>query len=448
MALKPQAPPPHLAGWLIGALGANQVQVVSWTQLSGGAIQENWAFEARVRGGAFAGTLDAVLRTDAPTGVAVSHGRAAEFAILTAAHRAGVRVPEPVALCAEPAIIGKPFYVMRRVAGTALGHILTNDTKWTGDRAALAASLGGELAKLHTIAPPRSDLEFLGPPPVNAALASIAAYRAWLDGYRDGRPALELALRWLERNAPAPGGIVLCHRDFRTGNFMADETGLTGVLDWEFAGWGDRLEDIGWFCAKCWRFGQTAREAGGIGAREDFYNGYAAAGGAPIDRDAVRYWEIMAHARWAVIALQQCERFVAGGEASLDLALTGRRLAELEYEMLATIDPDAVAGATPEGLPHDRADARELAGLARAVLGRELLPLLDDRARLKGLMLANALGIVERTLAAAAAPEMPAARALAAAIRAGAHDGDRALLGALRDEARARVMIANPKYPF
>ena len=50
---------------------------------------------------------------------------------------------------------------------------------------------------------------------------------------------------------------------------------------------------------------------------------------------AVRYWEVMAHVRWAVIALQQAERHLSGVEPDIELALIGRRLAELEYELLA-----------------------------------------------------------------------------------------------------------------
>ena len=42
----------------------------------------------------------------------------------------------------------------------------------------------------------------------------------------------------------------------------------------------------------------------------------------------------MAHVRWAVIALQQSMRHRSGEEPSLELALIGRRLAELEYECL------------------------------------------------------------------------------------------------------------------
>ena len=47
----------------------------------------------------------------------------------------------------------------------------------------------------------------------------------------------------------------------------AGPEGLTAVLDWELVHLGDRLEDLGWFCAKVWRFGSPLA-AGGVGTRE------------------------------------------------------------------------------------------------------------------------------------------------------------------------------------
>ena len=45
----------------------------------------------------------------------------------------------------------------------------------------------------------------------------------------------------------------------------------------------------------------------------------------------------MAAVRWAVIALQQGERHLSGGEESLELALTGLRAPEMELDALMDI---------------------------------------------------------------------------------------------------------------
>jgi aminoglycoside phosphotransferase (APT) family kinase protein len=128
---------------------------------------------------------------------------------------------------------------------------------------------------------------------------------------------------------------VLAHNDFRTGNLMLDASGVTAVLDWEFAAWGDPHADLGWLCARCWRFGNNAQEAGGIGPREAFYAGYEAEAGTKLDRARIPWWELMAHIRWAVIAADQAMRHISGEERSLELALTGHIVPELEWEILA-----------------------------------------------------------------------------------------------------------------
>jgi aminoglycoside phosphotransferase (APT) family kinase protein len=115
---------------------------------------------------------------------------------------------------------------------------------------------------------------------------------------------------------------------------MVDGSGLTGILDWEFAGWGDPMEDIGWFCAKCWRFGAPANEAGGMGPRDAFYRSYEKASGRRIDPEAVQYWEAMANVRWGVVAHQQGRRHLSGEVPSLELALTPRIVPEMELEIL------------------------------------------------------------------------------------------------------------------
>jgi aminoglycoside phosphotransferase (APT) family kinase protein len=324
-----------LERFIASVANAESATIRDASLLAGGAVQENWLVDIDIVGGARAGYLQCVLRSDSRTaGVAVSHRRVNEFALLKTAFAAGIAVPEPLWLCEDSDVIGRPFFVTRRVRGTALGHLVVKDLQYGGDRVELAQRLGRELARIHSIRPPQPALEFLAWYDEAPALRLVAQHRRYLDNHHTPHPALEWGLRWLERRAPARGVICLCHRDYRTGNYLVDEKGLTGVLDWEFAGWSDPLEDVGWFCAKCWRFGRIDQEAGGIGAREDFYRGYESEAGRTIDRDAVRYWEVMAHVTWAIIAIQQAERHVSGEEDSLLLALTGQIVPELEWEIL------------------------------------------------------------------------------------------------------------------
>ncbi|MBR0657232.1 phosphotransferase family protein [Plastoroseomonas arctica] len=316
-------------GYLRSVSGDAALRIEAASLLSGGAIQQNWALDV-VRHGAPEAW---VLRTDNAATLAVSLPRAAEYALLRAARAAGVTVPEPLFLCEDPAIAGAPFFVMRRVAGVAAGHRVVKSETLGGGRAALAQAMGRELARIHSIAPPRDDLAFLGAAPVDAGRAFIAAQREALDRQREPRPALEWGLRHLERTAPPPVPARLTHNDFRTGNIMVDDGGITAVLDWEFAGWGDPAADLGWLCARCWRFGNVAREAGGIGPRAALYEGYGA-----VEDARVRWWELAAHIRWATIAIDQAERHISGVERSLELALTGHIVPELELEILRMVE--------------------------------------------------------------------------------------------------------------
>ena len=323
-----------IARWLRGEMQADAVRMTTFERLPGGAIQDNWTLDVEIEGGPWHGTHGFVLRTDAPSGVSASLPRPQEFAVLSVAHAAGVVAPKPVFLCRDTNVIGRAFFIMQRVPGLAAGHRLTREPLLVPDSDALARSLGANLARIHAIRPPRAELADLPAPSPDHALATIAEYRQYLDGLADAYPALEWGLRWCEVHAPDPWDATLIHRDYRTGNYLVDGGNLTAALDWEFAGWGDPREDIGWFTARCWRFGAPAREAGGIAGLEPFLQGYESVAGRRVGRTELDYWQAMAHLRWAIIALQQAQRHASGGERSLELALTGRIVHELEYELL------------------------------------------------------------------------------------------------------------------
>jgi aminoglycoside phosphotransferase (APT) family kinase protein len=330
-----------LAQWLRAQTHADTLVIGAMTRLSGGAIQENWALSVDVTGGPYDGRQEWVLRTDSASSLAVSRSRAEEFALLDAVHAAGVAVPKPLWLAADPdevRAVGRRLFIMQRLRGVAAGHRLTREAALVPDPDALAHSLGLHLARVHSITPGHPRLPFLGAPRAHPVLADIEGYRAHLDALDQRNPVLEWGLRWCEINAPQPLSPVLLHRDFRTGNYMVDRGELSGILDWEFAGWGDRREDIGWFAARGWRFARPDREAGGIATLEAFLAGYRSESGIAFRAADLRYWQVLAHLRWALIALQQTARHASNEERSLELALTAQLVPELELEIVRLLD--------------------------------------------------------------------------------------------------------------
>jgi hypothetical protein len=231
-------------------------------------------------------------------------------------------------MCCDAAVLDGPFYLMRRLSGVTDGMAITQ----AGENAPLAAALARELARLQKLTP---RLGILGPPPLDPVAARLYELEVALDADDDPLPVARWALRWLRSRQPSPLEPVLCHGDFRTGNYLVEDGRLAGILDWDFAQWGDPDEDIAWFCSRHWRFAASAREAGGIAPGSVFRAAYEAEAARRLDPERLRYWSVMASLRWLVIALKQRDRFLKQGEASLDLALTGRRVAECEHEILA-----------------------------------------------------------------------------------------------------------------
>jgi aminoglycoside phosphotransferase (APT) family kinase protein len=394
-----------LAQFLKTESGAAAVEISRLELLGGGAIQENWGVDVGFDGGRLSGIQRLVLRTNASTGVPSSLDRIEEYRVLKAVFAAGVTVPEPLFACADTSLIGRPFFVMRRASGSAAGRPITLDPALETARPVIAEQLGRELARLQTIRPPRADLAFLAPD--DGPLPRIDEFRAYLDAHPNPRPVLEWALRWAEMHLPPPLPAVLCHRDFRTGNYLlAHGSGgarLTAILDWEFAGWGDPDEDIGWLCCKGWRFGRLDREAGGIADRAPFYCGYEEESGRRLDPERVKFWEVFANIRWAIIALQQSDRFLLGGARNLSTAITGRRATECELELLMLLDAD---GTPPGPFSGDGGRAspsmcdlptnHDLLALARELLLDELAPLLPPERRRDAHLAATVMAIVAR----------------------------------------------------
>lgn len=316
------------------------VKVTEIFHLSGGACQDNYALEIQSN----ASKKSLVLRTDKGGSLLSSLSKRDEFKVAELVYKAGVKTPTPVFLEEESSVIGSPFFLMEKIAGKATGRYITKDKELDGYRKTkMVSDLASNLAKLHTVVPEMvtdSDLkQKLKLVPIDNYISqSITDLHQSLDELPEAHPAIELCLHWMASHAPNIDKIVLIHGDYRTGNFMMNAEGLQGILDFEFAHFGDRHEDIAWLCMRDWRFGRLNKEVGGFGDRKDFYKAYEMTSGIPVDPYKVTFWEIMGNIRWAIGSAQQAERHLSGKDKGIELASIGRRTAEMEWEAMRLIE--------------------------------------------------------------------------------------------------------------
>ncbi len=327
--------------------GAKAVRVSELRRLTGGASRETWSLDAAVeRGDGSSETLPLILQRDV-RGAPKELSRSMEFRLMKAAFDEGVPAPEPLWMGDETVGSGESFFV-RRVEGETLPRRLLREDVYAPAREALGEQLGRVLAQIHAIPVEKHGLGTLPAPPpdVSPAAYEVGRYEQIFRAIAlEPHPAFELAFRWLHEEIRKQGAEsrgttprrTLVHGDFRIGNVLFGPEGLRLMLDWELAHIGDPIEDMGFLCVRSWRFGGP-KPVGGIGDREPFFAAYEAAGGAKVDPERVRFWEVFGNLRWGVICLSQARTYLDGHSKSVELASIGRRTAETEWELLGLVD--------------------------------------------------------------------------------------------------------------
>jgi len=328
-AVARDAPDPAALARVIERFVPGPVEVGDLRRYSGGASRETWGIDAVDGEGA---SHPLVLRRD-PAQQTNAANRATEYALLSAAAAGGVPVPKLRALLADDDGLGAGF-LMDRVDGETIPRRILRDAEYEAARPQLAAQAGEIAARIHAIDP--ASLPAL---PVLDAREQLDQQRALLDAFDEPHPAFELGLRWLDQHAPpVERPRTLVHGDFRNGNFIVGPDGIRAVLDWELAHLGDPIEDLGWLCVKSWRFGNADRIVGGFGGVDELIASYADAGGAAVDADTVRYWLVLGTVKWGVICAGQALAFVNGLLRNVEMAALGRRVAEMEWDLLDLLD--------------------------------------------------------------------------------------------------------------
>ncbi len=313
-----------------------KARVANLVRLPGGASKETWAFDLATGQNGEEKMLPLVLRIERSSPLPASLDLEKEFQLLREMYGAGIQVPKPYWSGNEA--LGNPFYILARIKGETLVRRLQREDRYEKARKIIPGQLAEILARIHRISPGDAEFDFMPrrSRTDSPALNELLFYESLLDRFSpDPHPAIELVMRWLKGHLPPARDQVLLHGDYRLGNIIFNEQGVQSILDWELAHIGDPHEDIGYISVQAWRFGQDAKPIGGIGLREDFYQAYEQAGGHPLDRESLVYWEIFGNLKWAVITILQTIPFLQGASRSIELASLGRKTAEVELQMLA-----------------------------------------------------------------------------------------------------------------
>lgn len=268
-------------------------KIQSLSRLSGGMSREAWAVDIAVQRGTQWEQHHCVMIRGADAGL-IENGLEGEAALLSSLEPYDLPVPRIMWSDIAGSRLDRPAVIMQRIAGTAEPRGLKELDAATCSR--IEAQYVEFLAKLHAL--PLHALPLETVPPDQVARRQVAR---WSDLVAAADlaafPALAEIVRWLEDRAPVAARVCLVHGDYRYGNFLFDDSGMTGVLDWELAHAGDPVEDLVW-AYRPFRRGTAPQKP--LRVLVDEYQEWS---GATVPWSTVCYYRIFSELKTAVIYL-------------------------------------------------------------------------------------------------------------------------------------------------
>jgi aminoglycoside phosphotransferase (APT) family kinase protein len=318
---------------------ARDLTVTGVARVGGGASRETWTLDARWTESGQKREQGFIIRRDPPASLLESNN-SLEFELYTALAGSGIPVPKVRWIEPDGASLDRPFFVMERLPGSSdgTGAVLAQSPDHADLRPIVTRQHAEILAKIHAFDIDRVPSLDRPKSAADSAMHEIERWERTMHADTlEPQPTFELAFSWLKRHLPPPPErLAIVHGDYRTGNFLIDKSGITGVLDWEMAHAGDPIEDIGWLCMKPWRLARDER-IGGICTRDEFIEIYEKAGGVKVDRDALKFWEVFSNVKFGIIFITGTKSIVQGKTADITLALTAFINPGLEIELLELI---------------------------------------------------------------------------------------------------------------
>ena len=317
--MTPPLQTPELEAYLTRLWG-KPATVEGLARIPGGASRETYRFDALADG-----VRHALILRREPTAGLIDTETETEFRAYQSA--AGVvPVPRAVALEADGAELGRPFFIMERIDGGLVAGSFERAP--FGDHGAtMGAAFFEALGRLAAFDPAGTPLAAHVPAP-----APDECWRIALD-YWEGVidedalapiPIVRAAIRRLRANPPPPAQAVrIVHGDYRSGNLMHDGAGgMLAMFDWEMAHLGDPLEDLGWALDPIWDHFEPGQVCGMV-PRETALSAWERASGMTVDPVAMRWWSLLNSVKGRAIWTSAFREFIDGGKADPVLAVSG-----------------------------------------------------------------------------------------------------------------------------
>ncbi len=183
-----------------------------------------------------------------------AHAVDREYRVMQALGNTDVPVPEMVAYCDDPDVIGAEFFVMRHVEG----RVLPDDDMGfvaLGERIPLSRSLIDTLASLHKVDWRQAGLESFGRPEGYLA-RQTSRWSSQYEAAKSDLPAdfdyseMDWLRDWLMDHSQVPDESAIVHGDYRIGNTIVhpEKPEVVSVLDWELSTIGHPIADLAYLC--------------------------------------------------------------------------------------------------------------------------------------------------------------------------------------------------------
>ncbi|MDM0032433.1 phosphotransferase family protein [Variovorax sp. J22P271] len=356
-----QASLDEMVGWLNAMLSQcveGQFEVHDPRWLTGGASKVQVAFDLAWNAPGRGPSRDRLVVRMDPSEASNTTSRVRETELL-AAFRGVLPVPEVFWLDHEPRWFPEPAIIYTFVEGVAkprdasAGQVVGLGTNFgPGLRQRLAPQFLQHLATIHTADVGAMKFTSMDLPPVGTADCARwqlhRARRVWEEDRGEDFPLMDVAANWLERNLPLLDRLSVVHGDYRSGNFLFDESEgqITAWLDWERGHLGDRHRDLAWMTQR--EKGHLAEDGKtylvcGLIPMEEFYRRYEDASGLSVDLERLRWYRVLNCFQVVTTTMATMYRVAKLGKSHQDILLArlkaiapvgAHELAELLTEVL------------------------------------------------------------------------------------------------------------------